>query len=269
MNQRSHSHTEFSPLGICPLCEEGSLATKASHHVFTFGEGAEAVELSADVDIHKCVKCGEEFLDDAAQYAMHQAICIHLGVLTPPEIISLRELSGFTRAQFAQLTRIGEASLGRWERGEFIQNPANDQFLYLLTFPDNIDRLKSRSTRATGEVPQIVLTQWAGRWLPVEILPVAAVIDLLESAHLTVSVIQRHQQLEVTLRGSPSSPQTPISLAGEKADGTAAFVSKEKRFDSGEVKFSVASASLCAGDILRISAQVNGNEVPIARLVIP
>jgi hypothetical protein len=34
-----------------------------------------------------------------------------------------------TRAAFAELTRLGDASLARWEKGLLIQNPANDQLL--------------------------------------------------------------------------------------------------------------------------------------------
>jgi hypothetical protein len=49
-----------------------------------------------------------------------------------------------SRAEFSRLTRIGEASLGRWEKGLLIQNHAHDQFLYLLKFPENVARLRDR-----------------------------------------------------------------------------------------------------------------------------
>ena len=55
-----------------------------------------------------------------------------------------------TRAAFAEMTRLGEASLARWEKGLLIQNPANDQLLYLLRFPENVERLRARP--AAGDV---------------------------------------------------------------------------------------------------------------------
>ena len=37
---------------------------------------------------------------------------------------------------------LGIATVSRWERGVLIQNEANDRFLRLLQFPDNVDRLR-------------------------------------------------------------------------------------------------------------------------------
>ena len=56
-----------------------------------------------------------------------------------------REKQGMTRSQFAALTRFGDASLGRWERGALVQNGANDQLIYLLGFADNVERLRART----------------------------------------------------------------------------------------------------------------------------
>jgi len=64
--------------------------------------------------------------------------------MAPSEIQALREGYDMSRAEFSRLTRIGEASLGRWENGLLIQGQANDRFLYLLTFPENVARLRAR-----------------------------------------------------------------------------------------------------------------------------
>ena len=77
---------------------------------------------------------------------MHETVCRHLGVQTPVEVLAIRQKYNMSRPGFAELTRLGEATLGRWERGALIQNAANDQFLYLLRFADNIDRLRARRT---------------------------------------------------------------------------------------------------------------------------
>jgi transcriptional regulator with XRE-family HTH domain len=68
--------------------------------------------------------------------------------MTPAEIRAIRREAGaLSRAQFARITRLGEATIGRWERGELIQNRANDQLLYLLTFPENVTRLRNRERK--------------------------------------------------------------------------------------------------------------------------
>jgi DNA-binding transcriptional regulator YiaG len=65
--------------------------------------------------------------------------------MTPAEVRAVRQKAGsLSRAEFARITRLGEATIGRWERGELIQNAANDQLLYLLTFPENVVRLRDR-----------------------------------------------------------------------------------------------------------------------------
>lgn len=73
----------------------------------------------------------------------HEAVCKHLGVMTPGQIRQLRVNLGLSRTQLARLTGLGEATIARWERGSLIQNEANDRFLKLLAHKENIRRLKA------------------------------------------------------------------------------------------------------------------------------
>jgi transcriptional regulator with XRE-family HTH domain len=57
-----------------------------------------------------------------------------------------------SRLQFARLTRIGVATLSRWERGITLPNPANDQFLRLLRH-DLVFAVLAR-TDATTDAPR-------------------------------------------------------------------------------------------------------------------
>jgi hypothetical protein len=66
--------------------------------------------------------------------------------LNPKEIRTIR--GDLSQVKFAELTRLGVATIGRWERGELIQNGANDQLLFLLTFPENFKRLRHRISGA-------------------------------------------------------------------------------------------------------------------------
>ncbi len=133
----------------CPECGSKRIVTEAVDHRFPYGREDPPVELSACIPVRRCAECGDEFLDDEAEDLMHEAVCRHLGVMTPSEVRAIRrQCGGLSRAEFARITRLGEATIGRWERGQLIQNAAYDQLLHLLTFPENLIRLRHRVERA-------------------------------------------------------------------------------------------------------------------------
>lgn len=108
-----------------------------------YGSGSEVVELSADVLVHTCSACGDSFTDHEADVAYDEAVCRHLGILTPAEICAMREGYGLTRGEFADLTGFGKATLGRWERGEVNQNRSADRYLRLLQDREVMRRLRA------------------------------------------------------------------------------------------------------------------------------
>lgn len=129
----------------CAVCGSEKIQTSMETDKFAYGTGPDAPQLTVQVPVRTCLDCGFQFTDHEAEDARHEAVCRHLGVLTPRQVCELRMRYGFSRAEFARLTRIGEASLARWESGSLIQNGANDQFLRLLFFPENMDRLRHMS----------------------------------------------------------------------------------------------------------------------------
>ncbi|RJP42045.1 MAG: helix-turn-helix domain-containing protein [Phycisphaerales bacterium] len=139
--------------GGCPKRGGEDLQMTWRREPFVYGEGADAAELCADVPLRTCTSCGHRFLDAAADDAQHEAVCRHLGVHSPAQIRALREKHGLSRAAFAGLTRLGEATIARWERGALIQNAAYDQFLFLLGFDDNIRRLQQRPASQDSIAP--------------------------------------------------------------------------------------------------------------------
>ena len=126
----------------CPDCD-GAARTRHHRHVFSYGQGRSAAEITVDLPVRCCGACGFEFLDAEGERLKHEAVCLHLGVLAPREIGQIRRRHGMTRAAFAAVTGIGEASLGRWETGAGIQSYANDRYLRLLARSDGISRLLS------------------------------------------------------------------------------------------------------------------------------
>ena len=116
--------------------------TQWRDHTFTYGVDTDAAELIVTLPVRVCSACGFEFLDHEAETLKHEAVCAHLGVLTPREIRGIRQLHAMSRAAFSKLTRLGEATLNRWENGILVQNQANDRYLRLLATPDNVRRLE-------------------------------------------------------------------------------------------------------------------------------
>lgn len=135
----------------CPDCNSTNVKTEYVLEKFKHGTAKKFVELEANIPLRKCQDCEFEYTDFEAEDVQHEAICNYLGVMTPNEIIALRKSYGLTRAQFAELTQIGEASLARWETGEFIQNAAYDNYLRLLYSSKNIELLRNKRTKITNE----------------------------------------------------------------------------------------------------------------------
>lgn len=126
----------------CPDCGGHSFSTVMHSDEFEYGSGDSPVTLYARVPVHCCDSCDFEFLGREGRLIKHEAVCRHLGLLTPTEIRSIRERHGMSRTAFADVTGFGEATLNRWERGAVIQNRANDRYLRLADSPEVLDRLK-------------------------------------------------------------------------------------------------------------------------------
>ena len=128
----------------CANCGASAVRSELREERFEYGAAPAAVELAATVRLHRCDACGFEFTEDDAEAARHEAVCRHVGVLAPAEVVAVRERLGMNRREFAELTQFGVASLARWEQGLLLQNAANDNLLYLLSFPENAERLRRR-----------------------------------------------------------------------------------------------------------------------------
>ncbi|MCY4130090.1 MAG: helix-turn-helix domain-containing protein [Gammaproteobacteria bacterium] len=136
-------HDYLEPFdGICPDCG-GRLESAWQETEYVYGEGEESQRFPVELPVHTCVNCGFDTLSVYANKLRHEALCRHLGALSPREIRDIREGHGLSRAEFSELTGIGEASLGRWERGEGVQSLAYDRYLRLLSIQDGIYHLKS------------------------------------------------------------------------------------------------------------------------------
>lgn len=139
--------------GLCPDCD-ATLKCTWQETSFTYGAEQDPQTVHVELPIHSCVKCGFQTLNENAERLKHVALCQHLGVLSPGEIRDIRDVRGLSRSEFSNLTGIGKASLGRWERGESVQSIAYDRYLRLLSLPNGISNLRSlmpRNDQATSD----------------------------------------------------------------------------------------------------------------------
>lgn len=150
----------------CPACG-GECSLNFETQRFTYGRGREAVELEARVPIWRCGNCDGSFTDGAGEDARHEAVCRHLGVLTPQEIVGIRSRHGLTQAALAKLTGYGEASIKRWETGTLIQNTSADRFLRLIDDQRCLARLRlleSRQSSGDGVSSRIVNSKFSTKF---------------------------------------------------------------------------------------------------------
>jgi putative zinc finger/helix-turn-helix YgiT family protein len=145
MTRINHSLAGRSALS-CPACDNQVVREQWTDESFEYGVEERSTTLRVRVPLCHCENCGLEFTDHRAEELRHAAVCRHLMLLTPAEIIAIRERNGMSQQAFAELSRIGRASLARWESGSIVQNASVDSFLYLLCFSENIERLRQRFT---------------------------------------------------------------------------------------------------------------------------
>ena len=100
----------------CARCGAETVDTVEHLHTFCYGAGESAADLTEHLPVRRCGTCGFEFLDQESERIKLEAICEHLGVLSPSGIKRIRERYGMTLAAFADVTGLGTATLVRWDR---------------------------------------------------------------------------------------------------------------------------------------------------------
>ena len=144
----SHSAATSSQRRNCDACDAaGTVRRSIRTERFDYGERGSTVTLSVRVPTWTCAGCHTAYTEGDAEDARHEAVCHHLGVLTPREIRDIRARHGLTQAEFARLTRFGEATIKRWESGLLIQNASADQYLRLLREPSGFALLRKLTAK--------------------------------------------------------------------------------------------------------------------------
>jgi hypothetical protein len=138
------------PVETCMDCGGARLVESMETQEFSYGEPQKAVMLSATMPVITCEDCGYQYFDGRGEVARLESICHHLGVQTPQLIRESREMTGFSRVPYCELSGFGIASLQRWESGTGIPNSSTDNLIYLLRFRENVERLQKRKSRTSN-----------------------------------------------------------------------------------------------------------------------
>lgn len=144
---------QISDVRSCPDCDRTAMKRKLEIQEFEFGTGEDQVILSATVPVWICSHCSYAYTDGDAEELRHEAVCHHLGVMSPSEIVEMRTRLGFSQKALAEITKLGEASIKRWESGSVIQNASANMLLKL--FKDQVGRCVMQRIAAEAEARTI------------------------------------------------------------------------------------------------------------------
>lgn len=117
----------------CPLCGSDTLEHKRGDYRFEPPQnipGGTMILPNATWDA--CTSCGQDILPDELTKAIEVEHYRRLGLLTPEEIRQVRQKTGLSAVDLANLLGVGAKSYTRWENGRSMQNKSNDTLIRLL-----------------------------------------------------------------------------------------------------------------------------------------
>lgn len=118
---------------ICPLCGSNSLEQKHGQYQFDPpGNIPGGMMVIDDATWEACAACGQQILPDELSKAIDVERYRRLGLLTPAEIKQVRENTGLSAVDMAQLLGVGDKTYTRWETGRSLQNKSNDTLIRLI-----------------------------------------------------------------------------------------------------------------------------------------
>jgi putative zinc finger/helix-turn-helix YgiT family protein len=143
VNTSDDASVTSNAITCCAACGSADVARTVIDEEMQYGAAPKPIRLHVRVPTSHCRTCDSEFTDGSAEEIRHEAVCRYLGVLTPNEVRDIRTRFGMSRQRFADVTRLGVATLARWESGEVIQNAALDTYLRLVSKPDIFQLLEA------------------------------------------------------------------------------------------------------------------------------
>lgn len=118
----------------CPECGEKSIQPECEPRYETVmrHDGRDYRVAVKNLDLWKCRNCGLVQLPESADAILLDELRNKAGLMPPELIRRTRENLQMTQKQLADLLKVAESTLSRWESGMQIQQRAMDQYLRLV-----------------------------------------------------------------------------------------------------------------------------------------
>jgi putative zinc finger/helix-turn-helix YgiT family protein len=158
MNRDSMARQGSGPR--CECCPTGQLKTQFRQETIEHESESGTISIPADrVPVSVCDTCGSIFVTAETARVRHEYVCRAIGAITPAEIRAIRDRHGLSQSEFSRVTKFGEASISRWERGRLLPSPSNNKYLKLLLHHPRVVEwlLESESCTEVDETPVLRL----------------------------------------------------------------------------------------------------------------
>ena len=117
----------------CRSCGQKTLAPlQVNYPAKMEHDGKEYSFTVPDLELLECSECHERVLPDEAYEKVLDALRKEVGLLSPSDIRTKREALGLTQLQLANLLKIAEETVSRWETRKQIQQRSLDTLLQLF-----------------------------------------------------------------------------------------------------------------------------------------
>lgn len=117
----------------CALCGAATVSTTWTDDELVWGSGDSAAVLPVRVPFRSCSSCDFTYLDHEAEDIHHEAVCRHLGVPAPAEVVAIREKHGMSLAEFACAVGLQPNTIEQWESGLVIPDVVIEPHLLCRT----------------------------------------------------------------------------------------------------------------------------------------
>lgn len=136
----------------CEVCEANAVTVRDHEEKFVYGSGHDRVLLSAVVPVYECGQCGEMYTGHEAEELRHEAVCRHLGRLTPREIKMTRILTQKAGYRLAVTTWQNDADDFQTKYETYATREELDRVIMLCKlFASRNDRVPGIGNHTNGE----------------------------------------------------------------------------------------------------------------------
>ncbi len=117
----------------CPICSGACLEERQGEFRFDPPKDIPGGTIIVpNTTWEECSGCHERILPPALQQAIENECRRRLGRLTPEQVRAVRERTGLSQAQMAELLSVGEKTYTRWESGDSLHNESSDTLVRLV-----------------------------------------------------------------------------------------------------------------------------------------